>query len=66
MANKTKKNDKEATSFPMQLDGSVFGQAAQAIVESPSPNVKTTFQLKSWRESQLRRTANLTLSTLAG
>ena len=35
----------EATSSAMQLDRSVFSQAAQAIVESPSPSVKTAFQL---------------------
>ena len=51
----------EATSSPMQLDGSVFSQAAQAIVEWLSPNVKTAFQLKSWRESHLLRPASLSL-----
>ena len=56
----------EATSSPMKLDGSVFSQAAQTIVESPSFNVKTVFQLKSWREPRLLRPANLTVSTLAG
>ena len=33
---------------------------------SSSPNVKTAFLLKSWRESHLVRPASLTLSTLAG
>ena len=37
------KPDKEATSSPMKLDGSVFSHAAQAMVESLSPNVKTAF-----------------------
>ena len=49
--------------------GFIYGfaiSAVQAIVESPSPNVKTAFQLMSWRESHLLLPASLTLSTLAG
>ena len=37
----------------MQSDGSVFSQAVQAIVESPSPDLKTAFQLMCWQESHL-------------
>ena len=43
-----------------------FSQAAQAIVESPSPNVKTVFQVKSWREFHLLLPANLSLSLNVG
>ena len=52
-------SDKEATFSQMKLDSIVFSQAAQAIVDSPSPNVKTAFQLISWRESHLLRRASL-------